>query len=414
MSVKGAIAIGFHRVAGVGGIAAILLAFGAIGVAGAATSAPRPDTDALFSLEHARRVQERDGTAAAPYRPDLSWPVGAADAERKRWAIATVGVEYDEQPTLLSNGIGPLDEMSSKGRAAGAWFIDVGAELFRSGEFAGGLAGSYWGTDWAGWDKATNYPTVVSWLDWNFSEVWALRFRYDLGYASVDFDGFATTHQIGPRIYRDWSDAGVTEVFGEYYNYDFHRIGETFPQTPTNAATGMPCGFPGGPISTPCAPGNDRSRPSRRERSGWGFLMGGEHRIQIDFNDTDIRGGYTYEHFIPEGAEFHNQMHKVWVGATTAIPLGFFLDSNVSFHYQATRNPSSFADPDTLAPNRVFATENTRRHDYVWRLYTAIGRPITPHVSASVEYGFTDHSSNLDSFDYARHRIGGYVTVHFE
>ena len=55
-----------------------------------------------------------------------------------------------------------------------------------------------------------------------------------------------------------------------------------------------------------------------------------------------------------------------------------------------------------------------RRHDTIWRWYTAIGREITPNVSASLEYGFTDHDSNSDSFDYARHRIGGAVTVHFD
>jgi hypothetical protein len=392
---------------------AVLLLSGAFGAAGAATPDPRPDTDALFSLQRARRVQERDGTPAAPYRPDLSWPVGAEDAERKRWAIGTAGVEYDTHPVLLSNGIGTLDEFTSDGQVAGAWFLDVGAELFERGEFAGGLAGSYWGTDWADWDKATNYPTVVSWLDWNFGELWSLRLRYDLGYASVDLDGFATTHHVGPRFYRDWDENGVTELRGEYFSYDFHTLGDAYPQTVTGTPGG-PCALPGGPIATPCGPNHNKAEPERRDRSGWGFILGGEHRMRIDVNETEIRGGYTYEHFIPEGAEFHNQVHEVWVGATTPLPLGFYLDSNLTFLYQATRNPSSFPDPDTLAPNQVYALPGKRRHDHVWRLYTALGRPITPHVDASIEYGFTDHASNLESFDYARHRIGAYVTVHFE
>lgn len=393
----------------------MLLAIGAICVADATASGPPVDTDTLFSLERARRAQERDTTPAAPYRSNLSWPVGVADADRTRWAIGSAGPEYDEQPTLLSNGIGTLDELASDGRAAGSWFVDLGAELFSRDEFAGGLAGSYWGTAWSDWDMTTNYPTVATWLDWHFAEQWAMRLRYDVGYASVDFDGFATTHHVGPRFYRDWSDNGVTEVRFEYYNYDFHKPGDNYPQTPNaTAAPGAVCGFPGGPISTPCAQNDPRTLPERRDRSGWGFIMGGEHRMRIDFNDTELRGGYTYEHYIPEGAEFHNQTHEFWIGATTPLPLGFFLDSNLTYVYQATRNPSSFADPDSLAPNRVYRQEGKRRMDHVWRLYTAIGRPITPNISASVEYGFTDHNSNLESFDFARHRVGGYVTVHFE
>jgi hypothetical protein len=35
-------------------------------------------------------------------------------------------------------------------------------------------------------------------------------------------------------------------------------------------------------------------------------------------------------------------------------------------------------------------------------------------VSASLEYSFTDHDSNLGVFDFSRHRVGGYLTVHFD
>jgi hypothetical protein len=241
-----------------------------------------------------------------------------------------------------------------------------------------------------------------------------MRLRYDLGYASVDLDGFATTHHVGPSFFRDWSENGVSQIWAAYYDFDFHKDPTNYPQSPTNGGPGASCNFPGGPIATPCAQNDERTLAERRDRSGWGFLFGGEHRVRIDFNDTEIRGGYTYQHYIPDGAEFHNQVHAVWIGATTPLPLGFVLDSNVTYLYQMTRNPSSFADPDSLAPNRIYRQEGERRFDNVWRVYTAIGRAITPHVSASVEYGFTDHGSNLESFDYARHRVGGYVTVHFD
>ena len=373
------------------------------------------DANAIFSLQRARREQQRDATAAAPYRSNLPWPVGAADESRRRWAIATAGPEFDEQPVLLSNGIGPPDEMARDSHGAGVWFADVGGELFRSGTWSGGLAGSYWGAAYSDVDFDTHYPTLAPFIDWNFGETAAVRFRYDFGYSWVDLDSFATTHHVGPRFYKDWGRVGASEFRAEYYSYDFH-LG--LPDVRT-AAGNAPQGYCEllDPLDDPLAPACgpfSKSDGKRRDRSGWGFIVAGEHRVEFDFNDTEIRGGYTYQHYIPEGAEFHNQSHEIWLAVTTALPLGFLLDTNLTFLYQGARNVPSFPDPSGLAPNRVYSLLGYRRHDRIWRWYTAIGRAITPNVSASMEYGFTDHDSNFESFDYARHRIGGYVTLHFE
>jgi hypothetical protein len=381
-------------------------------VAGAAMPQPEDDRSALFSLQRARRAQERDATAAAPYRADVPWPVAAAYESEPRWVIATAGPEWDEQPTLLSNGIGTLDEIASDNHGAGVWFVDAGAELFRSGGWSGGLAGSYWGAAYSDIDFDTHYPTVAAWLDWKFGDDMALRLRYDFGYSWVDLDSFATTHHVGPRFFKDWGRGGATKFWGEYYDFDFH-LG--LPDVPTGEGVwprpGDPCGPD--PTAPPCGPAQ-YSNGDRKDRSGWGFIFGGEHRVRLDWNDTEIRGGYVYQHYIPDGAEFHNQSHEVWLGATTALPLGFVLDGNVTFLYQGNRNQPSFPEPSTLRPNTVWGLPGIRRHDRIWRVYTALGRPITQHVSASMEYSFTDHDSNLVLFDFSSHRIGGYLTVHFD
>jgi hypothetical protein len=374
------------------------------------------DANAIFSLQRARREQQRDATAAAPYRSNLPWPAAAAaaaaDGAPRRWAIATAGPEFDEQPILLSNGIGTLDEMARDSHGAGVWFADVGSELFRSGAWSGGLAGSYWGAAYSDVDFDTNYPTVASFVDWSFGETAALRLRYDFGYSWVDLDSFATTHHVGPRIYKDWGRGGASEFRAEYYSYDFHLGLPDFPTKEIGAPRGF-CRPLDDPLPHACGP-FQKSGGDRRDRSGWGFIVSGEHRVDLDFNDTEIRGGYTYQHYIPEGAEFHNQSHEIWLAVTTALPFGFLLDTNLTFLYQGNRNEPSIPDPDTLVPNRIYSLLGYRRHDRIWRWYTAIGRAITPNVSASMEYGFTDHDSNFQAFDYARHRIGGYVTVHFE
>jgi hypothetical protein len=342
------------------------------------------DAGAMFSLQRARRVQERDAVAAGPYRSNLPWPVGATDESRRRWVNATAGPEWDEQAMLLSNALGPPDEIARGSHGAGVWFADIGSELFSSGEFSGGLAGSYWGAAYSDIDFDTHYPTITSWIDWSTGDTTALRVNYTFGYSWVDLDSFATTHQVGPRFYKSWGEGGVTEIRADYYDYDFHL------------------GLPDDPLALM------KSDGERKDRSGWGFIASGEHRVGLEFNDTEIRGGYTYQHYIPDGAEFHNQSHELWLGATTALPLGFVLDSNVAFLYRSARNSSSFPDPDT----KVYSGD--RRRDRIWRVYLAVGRAITPHVSASMEYVFDDHDSSHPSYDFDRHRIGGYVTVHFD
>jgi hypothetical protein len=373
-----------------------------------------PDTDAMFSLQRARRAQEREATVAAPYRSNLPWPVGAADADRTRWLVATAGADFDEQPVLLSNGLGPPDERAQNSHAAGLWFVDAGSELFDSGPFAGGLAASYWGQAWSDWDEDTHYPALATWLDWKIGETWALRARYDLGYAAVDNEGFATTHYVGPGIFKDWRDAGVTEVFAQYYYYDFHTTDGDPSFGPVGAEPGDLCRPAIDPLATACAPNHGKTQGSRRDRTGWGFLFGGEHRVDLDWNATEIRAGYLYQHYIPDGAEFHNQSHELWMQVTTALPCDFVLETNLAFLYQGARNVPSFPDLDTLEQNTVYDLPGYRRHDTIWRWYTAIGREITPNVSAALEYAFMDHDSNLDTWDYARHRIGGTLTVHFD
>jgi len=377
------------------------------------SSASSPGEFAAFSLVRARDAQERDTTSAAPYRSNLPWPVGRVEAERKRWAVGTAGLEYDSHPVVLSNAWGTLDEMSDADAANGVWFVDAGGELFEHGAWSGGAAVAYWGNAWSGWDRTTHYPELATHIDWRLGEPWALRLRYDLGYANVGGDGFATTHHVGPRIYRDWGGFGVSEAYFEYYDYDFHRIGATYPRTETGMPGG-PCAFPGGPIPTPCGPPDSKADRDRRIRSGFGLIFAGEHRVRLEGSGAVLRGGYFYQHSIPDGAEFHGQSHAFWMGAAVPLPARFEFDSSFTYTYRFTRDPTSFADPDDLAPNTVYPLQGTRRFDHVVRVYSALARPITKRVSAAAEYGYTHHQSNLESFDFDRHRIGATVTVHFE
>jgi hypothetical protein len=369
---------------------------------------------AVFSLEWARRRQQRDATPGAPFRSNIPWPARVESDERRWWANLSAGGEWDTQPVLFPNGIGDVDEVyHDSHEAAGAWFADAGGEVFRSGDLAAGLATTYWGSAHSGIDFDTHYPTLATWFDWRFSERWSLRLNYNFGYAWVDNDAFALTHFVGPSFFADWGRAGETMLRGDYYNYDFKQAPSDYRTGDQPFEGGLCVNPPPAPPPTfSCAP-RQYSQGSRRDRSGWGFILAGEHRINLDWNNTQIRGGYTYEHFIPEGAEYHNQAHEIWLGATTALPWGFLLDGNVTFMYQSARNETSVPQPDDFVPNRVYKLRGYRRHDRIWRVYTAIGRPIARNISASVEYSFENHDSNLEPHDYDRHRIGGYLTIHF-
>jgi hypothetical protein len=363
----------------------------------------------LFSLERARREQQRQATSASVYRSDVPWPM--TEDARARWLHATIGGEWDQKKTLLSNGRGEPDEISPHGRGGGTWFVDAGSEIFRADRLAGGLAATYWGEDFEGSNFDAHYPSATAWLDWAIKETLTMRLRYDVGHARVDGDGFATTHTVGPRFYNDWGDEGVTEFSAEVYAYDFHIPLPDY-RTEDMPFDGLCVSPPGTPSPDPCH-SFDFVEGDRRDRGGWGFVFAGEHRVRFDWQQSEIRAGYHYQHFIPDGAEFHNQSHQVWIEGTMHLPLGFVANANVSLIYQGNRNLPSFGEPSEFAPNRVYAPRGIRRHDRIARTYVAIAREIVPHVSASLEWYFTEHDSNLEVFDYDGHRIGAYVTAYF-
>lgn len=379
---------------------------------------PEPDPGvspaAVFSLEWARRRQQRDATPGAPFRSNLPWPARVEGDELRWWANLSAGGEWDTQPVLFPNGIADVDEIHhGSHEAAGVWFTDGGGEVFRSGNLAAGVATTYWGSAHSNLDYDTHYPTLATWFDWSYSKRWSLRLNYNFGYAWVDNDAFAMTHFVGPSFFADWGHWGETQLRGDYYDYDFKQIPPDYPRGADPDPGGQCVPTPPGPPSPfPCAP-EGKTEGARRDRSGWGFIFSGEHRMDLAWNHTQVRGGYTYQHFIPEGAEYHNQSHEVWLGATTALPFGFLLDGNVTFIYQGARNVTSLPDPQDFVPNEVYRLRGYRREDRTWRIYSAIGRPITRNVSASVEYSFENHDSNLEPYDYDRHRIGGYLTIHF-
>jgi len=386
---------------------AFLLLLVLFGVSGAGLGARADALD--FPLEQARRDQRRETTAAAMYRAALAWPVGetARDEADRWWISASAGIEYDSDVVLFTNTLGPPREIDEHDHAGGTWFAEGGVELFRSGRFSGGLLGSYWGnayTDLDGFD--THFPTIGTWLDVATTDDTVVRLRYDGGYAWVDGGGYAESHHAKPSLFIDWDTAGDSQVFAEYYYYDFDVPLPDFPVPDGTAPAGF-CSIPASPL--PCGP-DERSEGLRQSRTGWGFTFGGEHRKQFEWNDTQLRVGYFYQHYIPHGAEFHNQSHQLWIGTRTALPLGFTLDAETSFVYQSTRNQAAFPDPDRLFPNVQYALQDIRRHDFAWNVSTVIGRPIVAGVSASLEYAYTHHDSNYEVFDFDAHRVGAYLT----
>jgi hypothetical protein len=369
------------------------------------------DRPLAFPLQQARRDQQREMMAAAPYRAALDWPVSdtARSDDANWWVSGSAGIEFNADVLLFSNAVGPPGEIDERDHLGGVWFIEGGAELFDTGRFSGGLLGSYWGAaydDLNGFD--TNIPTIGSWVDVATTDDTKLRLRYDFGYAWVDGDDFASSHQVKPSFFIDWDTAGESEISSEFYYYDFDK---TEPGVLLADGTGAPGTCSNPPSIDPCGPSGKRSKGGRKDRTGWGFTFAGEHRKDLTFNDTQIRFGYFYQHYIPDGPEFHNQSHQLWVGARTSLPLGFTFDGEASLTYQSFRNKSAYPDPGRLVPNVEYTLQDIRRHDVEWKVSTALGRQITRGVSASIEYSYIHRDSNYQDFQFRLHQVGAYLTV---
>lgn len=362
--------------------------------------------------EALERVAQYDSTGA--FADEVRSALGEADEARGPWISGAIEFHYDDQVVLLGSGVDTPEEISESGNFEldPAIYVEGGSELFRAGRWSGGLLAAFYGTfpDESN-DLDTLYPTISAVVDRHISERTTARSRFDFGYALVNGSDYALTNDVTFELHNRARRWGESTVWTRLYYNVFYDDPEDFPTDSDGDGLCTP------PDPWPCAQregtlGQKSGKGSRRDRTGWGFLFGADWRKALDWNASEVRGGYTYEHFIPDGAEFHNQSHSLDAGFNTALPFGFALDLWGQFIFHSYRNASAYPDPDTFLLNTPWWHQNYRRHDRAWQFSVEIERYILDSLKVWVEYAYVDNYSNRAVFDYERQVVGlGFAAI---
>jgi len=341
---------------------------------------------------HAERERDRARSALARVReldPDGPYAEQAQQALRSEtgldpwWAALTLGVEYDDNVILRATGNTQRDEDDFRAVANLGW----GVRLLETEDWSGGITGSY--TGWAHFDQSDfdlHYPTIGAWLDRQLAADTLLRFRYDYGYAWIDYDPFLAVHSGRVSLLHDWQGAGTTEVFvaGANEEYLFSRSG---------------------------IGGSDVV--AYQDRDGERVSTGFEHSVPLGVLGAAARAGYTFSRFWSDGREWDHDAHRAHVGGSAVLPWDLLLDVEGAFAFHKHRYASSFPDPPgafAIPVTPLTPTPATRR-DRIWTAGASLEKAVTEMVSVSTRYSYAHSRSNAGYFDYDRHVVGAYVTV---
>lgn len=361
--------------------------------------------------------------------------VWAAEAERAKadldrlasgrgnvWAFARAGLEYDNNVRLLADDVFPSndpnpDRDSHDMRAV--WLLHGGATLLSGDDWAAGVAATYYGS--AHFDLTEfneHYPLVGVWYDQRVADATTLRLSYDIGYAWYQYDPFLFSNQARASLFHDFGEPGRTELFVTGYKYNYLYSIDDVQDGP--GAVGAPCADP----TRICGPlGLDEE--DARNRDGWGFSAGAEHRFPVDAIDTELLGGAAYLYYGSRGSEYSYNGVGTWVGSDTQLPWELAFRTSIGYSHLSYRNSSTYPDPNDPGlinqPNppgdpttEQYALDDDDRSDDHWYFAVELEKYITDAWSTSLRYSYTNDNSNTEVFAYDREIIGAYVTYRLQ
>ena len=324
--------------------------------------------------------QEREGALARESfervtrtRPESDWARRAEEAlverpPRRFWAQVTAGLEYDSNVVLRGDGVSLPADISDEGDLRGIWFGEWGTELFRSGDWSGGVLASYWGAAHTDLDDFDSHsPAFAAWLERRIGERTVVRARYDTGFDWVDNDPFRFTQNFTGSVHQVWERAGVTSLSSAFHwnDYRFDTLG-------TRAL----------------------------DRDGTGNTTALEHSLPLGYRDVTVRAGYRFQNYDSQGSEYQFDAHRVLFGAAGSLPGAIHLDASASFTHQPFRNASVFATPGS-----------GDREDQSWQTTLVAERQLTERISVLARYSYRDNRSNTDVFDFDCHVGGVFLRV---
>lgn len=338
------------------------------------------------------------------------------------WSVrASVGLEYDDN-VILRGGVtqfaspdAPATAGEKDGRGIGS--IDGGLALVEHGDVSAGLTAGYSGTAQFDLDAFdTHYPRVGAWVFDRLDARTTAQLRYEFGAAWVDGDAFLRTQLAEAALSRTWERAGTTLLIADFLWSDL-RFGLQDvidgPGTPGADCVGGP------PAPSSCGPVGLNER-NARDRDGIGLGGAIEHRYPVPLPERlqpalealRVGGGYRYRYYVSEGREWKHMSHVLSASLELELPLDFMLGTRASYELRDFANPSTF--PDRQVEGEQYALSSQDRREHQVDLVAELEKRLTPLLSVSSRWWYTDNESNRRVYDYTRHVVGAYLNLRFE
>jgi len=351
--------------------------------------------DADPDSEWARAAERELAALEAPYREN-------------RWLRVKAGVEYDDNVALRVPGsandfvtriLGGFD-FGERNDVVGVWEGEVGAELHRDPDSSLGAMAGYEGNAHFKEFHALDlqYPWASVWYDKRLGEDTWLRIQPYAGYAWLETDPYVAhgggvlslSHELAERL--------TVQPFVRVNVNDFHYRIDPDPVL-TNplflALSGVPAGI-----------GPDARR--RRNRDGFGVEPGAELTWQLARTDTTFHLGGSYLRYEAEGKDWSLDGGAGWLGIRQPLPFDFALSLDGRFTYWDFDHRSSYL------PGLEYAFGwGPKRRDRIYEGEAELFYPLLEWLTLSARYRYTDSQSNTEIYDYDRHIVGGYLTVHW-
>lgn len=356
--------------------------------AGLAWERARDAKRARAALERLRSRAPNDPWAneaqLALDRLDRGGSIGAG----RWWATATAGLEYDDNVVLRGDNVQLPSGISSQRDGRGFWSAELGVEVLRGENWAGGVIAGYHGNaHFEAHRFDLQYPTASLWLDRRVDEASFLRIQPFIGYAWTETDPYLFNVGGTVAYHRDYREAGAGRLYFQYAYRDYLFTAQT-PAVP--------------PADTTFATRAFRAR----DRDGDDYRAGYDHSVGVA-EQTILRGGAAYGYYDAEGRDFTHQSIGGYAGVQQGLPLELTFDADVTYAFMPYEHASSFLT--TVAPAR----SSPDREDHVVVVRAQLSRPITENLSVAGHWRYTENDSNTSVFDYDRHVVGGSVTLYF-
>ena len=285
---------------------------------------------------------------------------------------------------------GTPSQISNEQDWLGLWSAEVGAELIRTANWAGGAMAGYRGN--AHFDlKSFNVynPATSVWVDRRVGEQAFFRLQPYFSYMWISAQAFSDPYvgDVGGVLSynQTFDEAGSGRLYTQFAYQDW--MDDTHdPVT-------------GGHIFD--AFGNDLT--DERDRDGTDFRAGYDHVWPVT-DSTTLRGGLSHGRYEAEGSEYSHLSYRGYLGFRQSLPLEFAFDAEGGYSHEPYRRASTFPAP---------GANHVKRRDNLWMLRLAIERPITELLSVTAHWRYTRNESNTPSFDYSRNVLGGYFTLSF-